>query len=52
MREAAQKAEIKILEPMMRVKIMIPEDYVGDVIGDINSRRGKIRGTEAAATIR
>ena len=36
----------KILEPIMRVEVVTPEDYVGDVIGDLNSRRGQIRGTE------
>ena len=46
-RQAIQKAAPKILEPVMRVEVMAPEDYVGDVIGDLNSRRGQIRGTEA-----
>jgi elongation factor G len=46
-REALQKADPKILEPIMRVEVVTPEDYVGDVIGDLNSRRGQIRGTEA-----
>jgi elongation factor G len=45
-REAVQKAAPKILEPIMRVEVLTPEDYVGDVIGDLNSRRGQIRGTE------
>ncbi|WP_421759796.1 elongation factor G [Devosia sp.] len=45
-REAIQKAAPKILEPIMRVEVLTPEDYVGDVIGDLNSRRGQIRGTE------
>jgi len=46
-REAVEKAAPKILEPIMRVEVLTPEDYVGDVIGDLNSRRGQIRGTEA-----
>ncbi|MBA2920337.1 elongation factor G [Sphingomonas sp. MAH-20] len=46
MREAAQKAGIKILEPIMDVEVVTPEDYLGDVIGDINSRRGQIQGTD------
>ena len=46
-REAVEKAAPKILEPVMRVEVLTPEDYVGDVIGDLNSRRGQIRGTEA-----
>ena len=46
-KEAIEKASPKILEPIMRVEVLTPEDYVGDVIGDLNSRRGQIRGTEA-----
>ncbi|MEQ1901799.1 MAG: elongation factor G [Devosia sp.] len=46
-KEAVEKASPKILEPIMRVEVLTPEDYVGDVIGDLNSRRGQIRGTEA-----
>ncbi|MEO8756759.1 MAG: elongation factor G [Devosia sp.] len=46
-KEAIEKANPKILEPIMRVEVLTPEDYVGDVIGDLNSRRGQIRGTEA-----
>ncbi|HEX9955162.1 MAG TPA: elongation factor G, partial [Allosphingosinicella sp.] len=42
MREAAQKAGITLLEPIMKVEVVTPEDYLGDVIGDINSRRGQI----------
>ena len=47
MREAAQKAGIKLLEPMMKVEVVTPEDYLGDVIGDLNSRRGQIQGTDS-----
>jgi elongation factor G len=46
MREAAQKAGILILEPIMKVEVVTPEDYLGDVIGDLNSRRGQIQGTD------
>ena len=46
MREAADKAGIKILEPIMKVEVVTPEDYLGDVIGDLNSRRGQIQGTD------
>ncbi|MEQ9606026.1 MAG: elongation factor G [Thalassobaculaceae bacterium] len=45
-REAAMKAGPVLLEPMMRVEVVTPEDYVGDVMGDLNSRRGQITGTE------
>ena len=47
MREAAKKAGIKLLEPVMRVEVVTPEDYLGDVIGDLNSRRGQIQGTDS-----
>ncbi|HYU97052.1 MAG TPA: elongation factor G [Sphingomicrobium sp.] len=47
MREAAQKAGIKLLEPIMKVEVVTPEDYLGDVIGDLNSRRGQIHGTDS-----
>ncbi|WP_417308850.1 elongation factor G [Devosia sp.] len=50
-REAVNRADPKILEPVMRVEVMTPEDYVGDVIGDLNSRRGQIRGTESRGII-
>ncbi|KQQ84706.1 elongation factor G [Aureimonas sp. Leaf324] len=46
-REAIAKAGPKLLEPIMKVEVVTPEDYVGDVIGDLNSRRGQIQGTEA-----
>ena len=45
-REGAQKAGAQLLEPIMKVEVVTPEDYVGDVIGDLNSRRGQISGTE------
>ena len=46
MREAGEKAGIKLLEPMMKVEVVTPEEYMGDVIGDLNSRRGQVVGTE------
>jgi len=46
-REVSSEAGIKLLEPIMRVEVVTPEDYMGDVIGDLNSRRGQIQGTEA-----
>ena len=45
-REAAQKAGPKLLEPIMKVEVVSPEDYVGGVIGDLTSRRGQILGQE------
>ena len=46
MREVAQRAGIKLLEPIMKVEVVTPEDFIGDVIGDMNSRRGQIQGTD------
>ena len=45
-REAAKKAKPVLLEPIMKVEVTVPEDYMGDVIGDINSRRGRIEGMD------
>jgi elongation factor G len=45
-RDAAKKAGAQLLEPIMKVEVVTPEDYVGDVIGDLNSRRGQIQGQE------
>jgi elongation factor G len=47
MREAAEKAGIKLLEPIMKVEVVTPEEFMGDVIGDLNSRRGQIQGTDS-----
>lgn len=45
-KEAMQKAGAVLLEPIMKVEVTTPEDYMGDVIGDINSRRGRIEGMD------
>ena len=47
--EAARKAGIHLLEPVMSVEVVVPEDYMGDVIGDLNSRRGRIMGMDSRA---
>ena len=47
MRAAAEKAGIKLLEPIMKVEVVTPDEYMGDVIGDLNSRRGQIQGTDS-----
>jgi elongation factor G len=44
LQEAARKAGIKLLEPVMDVEVTTPEEYMGDVIGDLNARRGKVEG--------
>ncbi|MBR7091813.1 MAG: elongation factor G [Clostridia bacterium] len=48
-KEAMKKADPVLLEPIMKVVVTVPEEYMGDVIGDINSRRGLIQGMEAIA---
>ncbi len=45
-KEAMQKADPVLLEPIMRVEVTMPEEYMGDVIGDMNSRRGRVEGME------
>ncbi len=45
-REIKQEGKIKLLEPIMKVEVVTPDEYMGDVIGDLNSRRGMIEGTE------
>lgn len=45
-KEACRKAEPVLLEPMMRLEVVTPDDFMGDVMGDMNSRRGKIEGME------
>jgi elongation factor G len=47
-----EKGAPKLLEPIMKVEVVTPEEYVGSVIGDLNSRRGQIQGQECAATRR
>jgi elongation factor G len=49
-KEAARRASPVLLEPIMSVEVVVPEEYMGDVIGDINSRRGRIEGMELRGT--
>ncbi|AYB40322.1 elongation factor G [Brevibacillus laterosporus] len=49
LKEAAKKCGAVLLEPIMKVEVTVPEDYMGDVMGDINSRRGRIEGMDARA---
>ena len=51
-REVAQKAKPQLLEPMMRVEIVTPEDYLGDNIGNLNSRRGNVSGMDQRGNAR
>jgi elongation factor G len=48
-KEAMKKADPAILEPIMKVEVVVPEEYMGDVMGDLNSRRGMIEGMESRA---
>ena len=50
LKDAVEKADPTILEPMMRVEVTLPESFMGDVIGDLNSRRGLVEGTEMRGT--
>jgi elongation factor G len=49
-KEAAKRAKAVLLEPIMAVEVVVPEEYMGDVIGDLNSRRGRIEGMELRGT--
>jgi elongation factor G len=48
-KSAVQRAPPILLEPIMAVEVVVPEDYMGDVIGDLNSRRGRVEGMEPRA---
>ena len=50
LREGVQRASPKLMEPVMKVEIVVPDNYAGDVIGDASSRRGKIEGMEIHST--
>ena len=51
-REAMEKASPKLLEPIMKVEVLTPEEYVGDIIGDLNSRRGQVGGMDQRGNAR
>lgn len=51
-KEAAKKANPVLLEPVMRLEVVTPEEYLGDVLGDISSRRGKVEGMETRGVVR
>ena len=50
MKQTARKAKPTLLEPVMAVEVVTPDDYLGDVVGDMNSRRGQVQGTEQRGT--
>ena len=49
LKEALRKADCVLLEPMMKVEVVVPDDYMGDVMGDLTGRRGRVEGMEAHA---
>ena len=51
-REAMEKAAPRLLEPVMKVEVLTPEEYVGDIIGDLNSRRGQVGGMDQRGNAR
>jgi elongation factor G len=46
-KDAMRKSDPRLLEPIMKVDVTVPEEYIGDVIGDLNSRRGRIESIDA-----
>ena len=48
-KEALTKADSTLLEPMMKIEVVVPDDYMGDVMGDVSSRRGRVTGMDAHA---
>jgi elongation factor G len=46
-KEACRRAGVALLEPVMRLEVVVPDDYMGEVIGDLNSRRGRIQSIES-----
>ena len=50
LKEAGKKCNPAILEPMMKVEVIVPDEYMGDIMGDISSRRGRVEGMEARGT--
>ena len=51
-RELSQLAKPRVLEPMMRVEVVTPDEYLGDIIGDLNSRRGNVGGMDQRGNAR
>jgi len=51
LKEALEKVQCALLEPMMKVEVLVPEDYLGDVMGNLTSRRGKLSGMEARQNV-
>jgi elongation factor G len=50
MKEAAAQADMALLEPVLELEVLVPDDYVGDILGDLSSRRGRVVGTDPVGT--
>jgi len=50
MKEAAAQADMVLLEPVLELEVLVPDDYVGDILGDLSSRRGRVVGTDPVGT--
>jgi elongation factor G len=50
LKEAAAQAEIALLEPVLELEVLVPDEYVGDILGDLSSRRGRVVGTDPVGT--
>jgi elongation factor G len=50
LKEAAAQAEMVLLEPLLELEVLVPDDYVGDILGDLSSRRGRVVGTDPVGT--
>jgi elongation factor G len=50
LKEAANQTDISLLEPILELEVLIPDEFVGDVLGDLSSRRGRVVGTDPVGT--
>jgi elongation factor G len=50
LKEAAAHSEISLLEPVLELQVLVPDEYVGDILGDLSSRRGRVVGTDPVGT--
>jgi elongation factor G len=50
LKEAAAQSEIVLLEPVLELEVLVPDEYVGDILGDLSSRRGRVVGTDPVGT--
>ena len=50
LKEAAAQAEVALLEPVLELEVLVPDEYVGDILGDLSSRRGRVVGTDPVGT--